>query len=130
MSYTVLIVDDSATTRCLIGRTLRIGGLNVDCIVEASDGSEALAVVRAQRVDLVLTDLNMPGFDGIALTRTLRKDPLTRDIPVVVISADPSPVHARVLADAGVRAFIRKPFTPEMLRNTLDELLGGEVSHD
>jgi two-component system chemotaxis response regulator CheY len=93
---------------------------------EAGNGREALALARSEKVNLILTDLNMPEMGGEALAREILADPATAHIPVVVVSADPNPGRARDLADLGVRGFIRKPFTPEALRDTLGRLLQQE----
>lgn len=124
MPLTPLIVDDSAITRALIARTFRLCGLDVEKTFEASDGREALGIARREKVNLILTDLNMPEMGGAALAQEILSDPATRHIPVVVVSADPNPSRAKDLADLGVRGFIRKPFTPEALRDTLGQLLG------
>lgn len=128
MSFTLLIVDDSATTRALIRRTVQISGLVVERILEAGDGKEALKVSAAESVDLILTDLNMPVMGGAALTQAILADPATKDIPVVVVSADPNPAHRKALEDIGVRGFIKKPFTPEQIRDVLESVMKG-VAH-
>lgn len=125
MSFTVLIVDDSATTRAMIKRTVMISGLPIDRTFEAGDGKQALETTQKEHIDIIITDLNMPVMGGVALTQSILADPATRHIPVVVVSADPNTQHAQQLADVGVRGFIRKPFTPEALRNTLGGLLPG-----
>lgn len=112
-------------TRALIKRSIQLAKIPVDELLEASCGTEALATVRREHVDLVLADLNMPEMDGAALTRAILGDPATKNIPVVVVSADPNAARAKELGALGVRGYVRKPFTPEVIRDTLTGILGG-----
>lgn len=128
-SLNVLIVDDSATTRALIKRTLRLAKLPGGEVFEASHGFEALAVMDRFHVDLVLADLHMPQMGGVELTRAMRADESTREIPVVIVSAEPnSETLDNLRRTPGVRGCIRKPFTPEMVRDVVGAILA-EVSH-
>jgi CheY-like chemotaxis protein len=128
MAYTILIVDDSATTRAFIKRTLKLTGIPTDAVLEAGDGKAALDVVAKNKVDLVLADLHMPIMNGIEMTRQLLADEKTKAIPVVVVSADPNTDRLEQLKSEGVRGIVRKPFTPEALKSALSGLLA-EVAH-
>ena len=81
---TILIVDDLAANREVLVRLLRYQGHR---LVEAADGAEGLAAVRAERPDLVITDVLMPVMDGYELVRKLRLDPVTARIPVLFYTA-------------------------------------------
>jgi two-component system, chemotaxis family, chemotaxis protein CheY len=125
MSYSILIVDDSATIRGYIKRTLRLARLSADQLHEAADGQQALAVLAAHRIDLILTDLHMPVMDGAEMTRRILADPATARIPVIVVSADPNAQRIEELRELGVRGHLRKPFTPEDIRRVVCGIMGG-----
>lgn len=122
MEYTILIVDDSATTRAIIKRTIKVAGLPVKPL-EASNGMDALRLLAAEHVDLVLADLHMPEMDGIEMARRVLATENTKSIPIVVVSAEPSAEKLEQLKVEGVRGYLRKPFTPESLRNVVCEML-------
>jgi two-component system chemotaxis response regulator CheY len=126
MSLNILIVDDSATTRALIKRTIKLTGLPVTQFYEAENGKSGLEMLDCVKVDLVLADLNMPEMNGFEMTRQMLQKDSTRHIPVVVVSAEP---NAKVFAQnhESIRGCVSKPFTPEGIRNTINEVLG--VSH-
>ena len=124
MTANVLIVDDSATMRGVIRRTLLMSGLDFGEIYEADNGIAALAMMANHSVGLVLTDINMPDMSGDQLLLRMRADVRLRDIPIVVASIDGSETHIRQLLEAGARGYLRKPFQPEALRNVLTPLIG------
>jgi len=125
MAYRVLLVDDSATTRDLISRTLEIAGIPVETIHHAANGKEALEVLRGNWVDLVFADINMPVMNGIDMIEQMKDDPVLASVPVVVVSTDGSASRVEQLAAKGIKAYLRKPFTPEQLRAVTDSLLQG-----
>jgi two-component system chemotaxis response regulator CheY len=127
MSYNILIVDDSSTTRAMIKRTLKLAEIDVTSFHEACDGKAALEVLAANRVDLVLADLNMPNMGGVEMTVLMRMDAKTRDVPVIVISAEPNVHLLEELKHDGIQGYVRKPFTPENIRNVINQVLG--VTH-
>jgi two-component system chemotaxis response regulator CheY len=124
MGLRFLIVDDSATTRAIIRRTIRLSGVPADAVLEASNGIEALQMLTGERVDLVLADLHMPGMDGVELMKNMQRDQLLATIPVVIVSADPNISRIEELTRNGVRGHLRKPFTPESLRALIEQTLG------
>lgn len=124
MALCILLVDDSATTRALIRRSLSICGLDVDEILEAGNGREALALLATRQVDLILADLHMPEMSGVELAHAIFANPATASIPVAVVSAEPSVARLAELRKAGVKGFLRKPCTPESLRNLVVPLVG------
>jgi two-component system chemotaxis response regulator CheY len=125
MSYDILIVDDSATTRAIIRRSIQMADVPAANVYEAENGLAALDVVAARHVDIVLADLHMPQMDGVELTRRLLADPATKGIPVVIISAEPDQAKIDALKQQGARGYLRKPFRPEGVRDVITELLGG-----
>ena len=108
----ILAVDDSVSMRQLIAWTLRSAGYQV---IEAADGADALAQAGAKDVDLVITDQNMPGMDGLALTRSLRADARLRDVPVLILSTDDDPDLKQAARGAGATGWLTKPFEPQRL---------------
>ncbi len=123
MGLTVLVVDDSAVTRAVIKKSLSMAGLDIGTIYEASNGLEALQVLEDAWIDLVFADLQMPEMNGVELIERMARDSLLVSIPVVVVSADPNQQRAEELARLGVRAFIRKPFRPEGLKQIVCDVL-------
>jgi two-component system, chemotaxis family, chemotaxis protein CheY len=123
MGYCILLVDDSATTRGLIKRTIQLAGLPVDVILEAANGKEALEQLRAQTIDLILADLNMPEMNGIELAHAVLTNPATAPVQIAIISAEPSGPRLLELRRAGIKGYLRKPCTPEALRDLVMPLL-------
>jgi two-component system chemotaxis response regulator CheY len=127
MSHHILIVDDSATTRAMIKRVLSLCGVPAGSILEAGDGTDALEILRARKVDLVLADLHMPNMGGIEMTQRMTADPALRGIPVVVVSADPNAGRIDQLRRDGIKGYLAKPFTPESFRDVLVQTLGVQL---
>jgi two-component system chemotaxis response regulator CheY len=111
-----LIVDSSSVMRKIVERTLRQTGLAIASIFEAESGVEALEVLRQHRVDLILSDINMPNMDGLEFLRQLREQDLAPDVPVVMIATESSEEHVRGAIAAGAQGYIRKPFTAEQVK--------------
>ena len=88
MESDVLVVDDSAAIRKILTRVLRQTGMAIQTIHEAGDGQEALALVAQHRIDLVLSDINMPKMDGLQLLASLKASPQWQRIPVVMITTE------------------------------------------
>jgi two-component system, chemotaxis family, chemotaxis protein CheY len=128
MGHSFLIVDDSATTRAYIKRTLQLAGFPIDKCHEAADGAAGLEVLRSNAVDLVLADLHMPVMDGAEMARRILNDEVLKHVPVLVVSADPNTQRLDQLRDEGVAGYVRKPFTPEAFRDAVRPILGG--AHD
>lgn len=125
MGYQILIVDDSATTRAIIKRSIQMAQVPADSLAEAANGKEALRLLSGCRYDLVLADLNMPEMGGEELTQAMAAQDGLRDIPVVIVSAEPNAVRMAQLKRNGVRACLDKPFTPELIKKVITETLGG-----
>src|SRR5208282_3268547 len=85
-----LIVDDSSVMRKIVERSLRQAGLDPLVVHEAGSGIEGLEVLKAHRVDLILSDINMPSMDGIEFLRQLRAQNLAAGVPVVTITTESS----------------------------------------
>lgn len=120
MMRTVLAVDDSTSMRQLVRATLQSAGYDV---VEAADGQEALDYARANAVDLVISDVNMPRMDGITLIGELRALPAYRLIPMLMLTTESSQEKKMEGKRAGATGWIVKPFNPAQLLATLQKLL-------
>ena len=123
MGKTVLIVDDSNTMRKIVARSLRQAGIDFDSILEAGDGQEALDVLHANQVDVVLSDINMPNMTGLEFLKAKSEDDAIKDIPVIMISTE---TGADIIDEAksyGAKGAIKKPFTPDLINETLGPLL-------
>lgn len=126
MKYRILIVDDSATTRALVKRVIRMAEVPVSDLLEAANGRlalETLTVAAAAQlpVDLILADLNMPEMDGFEMIRRLRADEQLKRIPIVVLSASPSAEEFAGLEQ--VDGCVGKPFAPETIRRVILDAL-------
>lgn len=120
----VLIVDDSAIMRAVIRKALRMSGHAAATCLEASDGLEALAVLRGQAVDLVFADLNMPQMGGDALIDAMSADSALERIPVIIVSTEGSETRLEQIVRPQVVGRLRKPFTPEQFREAVQHLVG------
>jgi len=109
----VLIVDDSPTEVFQMRKALEAGGFEVDT---AADGAEAIRKVKAERPDLILMDIVMPGMDGFRATRQLSKDPGTRAIPIIVITGKGGESDRVWAMRQGAVDVLVKPVSPERLR--------------
>ncbi|MEL3926536.1 response regulator [Aeromonas enteropelogenes] len=109
MTKTVLVVDDSASIRATITMTLENAGFSV---LEADDGHEAMARLEQQRVHLIISDLNMPGMDGMTLLRQVKAQEATRYLPFIMLTTENSPQIRQEGFEAGARIWLTKPFEP------------------
>ena len=125
---TVLVVDDSAALRGALRVSLQAFGCGH--VLEADTVERALVVIRARRVDLLITDWKMKPRDGIDLVRTLRdrRHSPAPNLPVIMLSAYSADARIREASRTGVNAFLTKPFTAANLATTLRETLGA-TSH-
>lgn len=116
-----LVVDDSPTMRRIICNALREIGYTE--MLEAEDGQEAIEKLNIVPIDFVITDWNMPNMNGLSLTKSIRKHPDLKDLPVLMITT--RGMHEDVIAAmyARVNNFIVKPFTPLVLREKIDMVL-------
>ena len=119
----VLIVDDSSVMRKIVERALRQAGLPLSRVHEASSGVEALDVLKSERVQLILSDINMPMMDGLEFLRQLRSRALAPEVPVVMITTESSEDHVKDAIAAGAQGYIRKPFTAEQVKDSVLPLL-------
>lgn len=116
----VLVVDDSASIRNMVSFTLKQQGHEVK---EAMDGNAGLALAKTNAFDLVLTDVNMPGMDGITLCSEIRKLPNFRTTPILILTTESSPDMKQKGKAAGATGWLVKPFNPEKLVSTIQRVI-------
>ena len=115
----VLIVDDEPFVRQVVRRTLG----KQYTILEAGNGEEAVSVARSQSPDLILMDLMMPKMDGYTSCHRIKKDPNTRRIPVIMLSALDYELNVKLSRDLGADGYMAKPFSPRNLLDTINLFL-------
>jgi two-component system chemotaxis response regulator CheY len=123
MGLNILVVDDSAVTRAMIVKTLKLAEIPMDQVLQASNGQEGLDALAKSQVDLVFTDINMPVMDGEEMVNRLRNDPQWKNLPLVVVSTEGSQTRIERLEQQGAW-FVHKPFTPECVREVVKEMTG------
>jgi two-component system, chemotaxis family, chemotaxis protein CheY len=121
----VLIVDDSAVMRKIVERALRQGGIELSEVLEAGNGAEALAALEQGSVDMILSDINMPVMDGLEFLKKLSAVDSAKGIPVVMITTEGSEARVVEALSFGAKGYLRKPFTPEQVRERVTPLVGG-----
>ena len=122
-----LIIDDSSVMRKIVERSLRQAGIDLKQVLEAGNGAEALGVLRAESpVDLILCDINMPVMDGLEFIKQLPTVENAKNVPVIMITTEGSESHVVQALSSGARGYIRKPFTPEQLKERVIPILGGK----
>lgn len=118
---TVLIVDDFATMRRIIRNILR--ELDFKDIVEAENGTAAVRILESQKVDLVISDWNMPKMTGLELLKWVRANEKARDLPFLMVTAEAQKENIVEAIKAGVNNYIVKPFTAAVLSEKLEKIL-------
>jgi two-component system chemotaxis response regulator CheY len=127
MPICALIVDDSSVMRKIVERSLRQAGLDLSKVFEAGNGAEALTVLQGDKVDIILCDINMPVMDGLEFVKQLSGVENAKGTPVVMITTEGSEAHVVQALSAGARGYIRKPFTPEQVKEQVIPVLGGKA---
>jgi two-component system chemotaxis response regulator CheY len=122
-----LIVDDSSVMRKIVERSLRQAGLELEKVVEAGNGAEALAALQSNVVDLILCDINMPVMDGLEFVRQAGAVESAHGIPIVMITTEGSESRVVEALSAGARGYIRKPFTSDQVKEHDLPLLGKKL---
>ncbi|PLX93349.1 MAG: response regulator [Desulfuromonas sp.] len=121
MSKKILIAEDSTTMRYLIVSTISAMG-DFD-ILEAANGFEALRILPREKVDLVLTDINMPDINGLELVSFVRNNPHYKTTPLIIISTEGSERDREKGLSLGADAYLVKPFSPEELQGLIRRFL-------
>lgn len=116
----ILVVDDFATMRRIITNIL--AQLNYKNIVEADDGASAMDVLKTERVDLIISDWNMPRVTGLDLLKTVRADPYLSNIPFIMVTAEAQQDNIILAVRAKVNQYIVKPFTAEIMAEKIKKV--------
>jgi two-component system chemotaxis response regulator CheY len=134
MSFNLLIVDDSNSMRAVIKKIVTISGFKMDKCLEAGNGREALDVLAANWIDVILSDINMPEMNGLELLDQLNKHDTFKEIPVIMITTEGSDERMQEAFGRGAKGFIKKPFLPEEIKKILYQVIGvgenGEYKED
>jgi len=121
MAKTILIVDDSASMRQLVKISLAGAGHQ---IIEASDGRDALSKLTGQKINLIISDVNMPNLDGIGLVKAVKAKPEYRFTPIMMLTTESEQSKKAEGQAAGAKAWIVKPFQPQQLVAAVEKLIG------
>lgn len=122
----ILVVDDFSTMRRIIKGLLQ--DLGFSNITEADDGLTALSLLKAGNFDLLITDWNMPGMQGVELLRQVRADERMKKLPVLMLTAEATRAQIVAAAQAGVSGYVIKPFTAATLREKIDKIFAVKPS--
>ncbi|MGC8768371.1 response regulator [Calditerrivibrio sp.] len=120
--HVIITVDDSSTMRRIIKNTLQ--KLGFSNILEAGNGIEGLDVLAKNKVDLVITDWNMPEMDGLTFVKSIRAKPEYKELPILMVTTEAAKEDILTALRSGVNNYIVKPFTPETLQEKVFKLLG------
>ncbi|HVK93646.1 MAG TPA: response regulator [Noviherbaspirillum sp.] len=120
MAKTIMIVDDSASLRSVVGIALKGAGYDV---LEGCDGKDALAKLTGQKVHLIISDVNMPNMDGISFLSAVKQMPNYKFTPVIMLTTESQEDKKREGQAAGAKAWMVKPFKPDMLLNAVQKLV-------
>lgn len=115
----VLIVDDSAAIRKILRRVLQQAEIPLGEVYEAGDGAEAVEKLKTQKVQLVLSDINMPNMDGLQLLSRIKATEEWKELPVIMITTEGSQAKVMEAVQLGARGYVRKPFTPDQIKEKL-----------
>jgi two-component system, chemotaxis family, chemotaxis protein CheY len=120
MAKKILLVDDSASVRTVAGIALREAGYEV---IDAANGKEALSVLNAERVHLIISDVNMPVMDGITFLKEVKRHPTCKFTPVIMLTTEAGEDKKQEGRAAGAKAWIVKPFQPRSLVDAVSKLV-------
>lgn len=120
MSKTIMIIDDSKSLRQIVAIALSGAGYNV---VEAGDGMDALNKLSAEKIHLIICDVNMPNMDGITFVKELRQLPAHKFTPVIMLTTEGREAKKQEGQAAGARAWMTKPFVPEQMLAAISKLI-------
>jgi two-component system, chemotaxis family, response regulator PixH len=118
--FTVLVVEDTPSERELISHYLREGGYNV---ISAGDAKEGLQTALEKQPDVIITDIVMPGMNGFELSRSLKKNPLTQKLPIVVCTSKNQELDRLWGMKQGVDVYLTKPFSRQDLLNAVNSVI-------
>ncbi len=115
----ILVVDDEDNVRRLLRSMLG----NKYIVLEAKDGEVAIDIARSQRPDIILMDIMMPNTDGYTACHTIKQDPVTKAIPIVMLTAIGYELNVKFSQEMGANGYVTKPFSPQDLLDTIGQFL-------
>ncbi len=119
----VLIVDDSATMRKILMRSLRQAEIKLEEILEAANGVEALAQIASNpEIELILSDINMPEMGGIDLVKNVRATKTADQLPILMVTTEGGSGMVAAAMESGANGYVTKPFTPEALKDAIQRI--------
>lgn len=118
----ILVVDDSATMRRIIKNSLT--NLGYIDLLEAEDGAAAWEIMTKEEVQVLVTDWNMPNMNGLELVKKVRAESKYADVPIIMVTTEGGKTEVITALKAGVNNYIVKPFTPQVLKDKLEAVLG------
>ena len=130
MPYNILVVDDSASMRKVIMKSIRMTRIGEIDFFEAGHGEEALLVIKDKWIDLVFSDVNMPVMDGFAFAKRLLENELTKTTPVIIVTSGVAAESNPKAQLSNIKHIVYKPFRPEVIREIIINTLRLEVSED
>ena len=119
MAKTIMVVDDSASIRMVVGIASRRAGYEV---IEAQDGKDAIGKLTGQKVHLIISDVNMPVMDGITFVKNVKQMPSYRFTPIIMLTTESDESKKREGQAAGAKAWVVKPFKPEQMLGAVQKL--------
>ncbi|MFV2057700.1 MAG: response regulator [Thiohalomonadales bacterium] len=120
MAKTILIVDDSASLRQVVAIALKGAGYDV---IEAADGTEGLAKLDGKKINLIISDVNMPNMDGITMVKEIKKKANYKFTPIIMLTTEAGASVKEQGKAAGVKAWVVKPFKPEQMLDAVSKLV-------
>lgn len=120
MAKTIMVVDDSASLRQVVGIALRGAGYEV---IEGADGKDALSKLTGQKIHLIISDVNMPNMDGITFVKSLKQMPAYKFTPVIMLTTESQEAKKAEGQAAGAKAWVVKPFSPDVMLNAVQKLI-------
>ena len=120
MTKTIMIVDDSASIRQVVGIALRGAGYDV---LEGVDGKDALGRLTGQKVHLIISDVNMPNMDGITFVKAVKQLPNYKFTPIIMLTTESQEEKKLEGQAAGAKAWVVKPFKPEQMLKAVEKLV-------
>lgn len=120
-SLKILLVDDSKIMRRVISSLL--GKMGYPEVLEAANAFIALKILDSENVDFVISDFSMPGLSGLELLKTIRRDPLKRDLPFVMVTAEAQLTQIIAAFNAGAQQYVTKPFTTKYLEYIINKVV-------
>lgn len=120
MAKTILMVDDSASLRQVVSIALKGAGYDV---IEANDGNDGIAKLDGNKINLIISDVNMPGMDGLTMVTEIKKMPNYKFTPIIMLTTEAGADYKARGKDAGVKAWVVKPFKPDQMLDAVSKLI-------